>query len=262
MALLLALLLADAGRALALLQYIAGDYETAVSPRGEVISAQEWTEQAGFARDAAQEAPQIGAEIEKLAARIDAHAPPPDVVPVARELALLLSQKYRLSMLPPRAPDLRQGRALYRQACAACHGAMGTPATQRLELSTQPTAFASRAEIARLSPQRIYAAVTYGVPGTAMPSYADSIPEAQRWDLAYATLLFGHADRAERRRGEEILRKFPRRPDWLQLAVRSDDQLRRALGGSGMSEADREAVLTAIRSAWSERVEHVAGAPR
>src|SRR2546429_565386 len=54
--LLLALLaVADPGRALAMLEYVAADYANAVGPGGEVLSEQELREQAIFAREAAGE---------------------------------------------------------------------------------------------------------------------------------------------------------------------------------------------------------------
>lgn len=253
--LLLAAAPPEAARAHALLTYVAGDYAAAVGERGEVISPLELEEQRIFAGDAAGDLRAAGAEdlargTEGLMAKIAAVAGPGEVVPLARSLAERIAQRFRLSMLPRRPPELKRGRALYRQACAACHGAEGTPRVEHLELSTRPTAFASKPEVARLSPQRIYATVTFGVPGTAMPSFAEALDEDARWDLAYAALLFAHPA-AERRRGEELLRGLPRRPDWLQLAIRSDDQLRAGLAHSPFSPEDREAVISAVRASFA-----------
>jgi len=239
------------GRAVALLAYVAGDYAVAVGPAGEVISPDELTEQIGFVREAAQEVRASGgvdlaAELDALRKRIEARAPPPEVAGSAQRLGARIAQRFQLAVLPPRAPDLRRGKALYRQACAACHGADGTP--PGLELPTKPPAFASKEEVRRLSPQRIFAATTYGVPGTAMPSYGDALDEASRWDLSFYALTLAHTGGLEEARGRELLRKAPRTPDYLQLAVRSDDQLRTALSMSGLSAADREAVISAIRA--------------
>src|SRR5467141_3407553 len=160
-----------------------------------------------------------------------------------------IAQRFQLAMLPGRPPDLRRGRALYRQACAACHGADGTPRVEHLELPTRPTAFSSRQEVARLSPQRIFAAVSFGVPGTAMPSFSGAIDENTMWDVAFAALLFAHP-REEQVRGEAVARKLPRRPDWLQLAVRTDEQLRATLSHGPFPPQEREALISAIRSRW------------
>jgi high-affinity iron transporter len=268
LALLLAAAPAEAARAHSLLTYVAGDYAAAVGAGGEVISRLELEEQRIFAEDAAADLRAAGAKdlalsAERLGAKIASTAAPREVVPLAQALAARIAQRFRLSMLPRRAPDLKKGRALYRQACAACHGATGTPDVEHLELSTRPGAFASKQEVARLSPQRIYATVTFGVPGTAMPSFAEALDEDARWDLAYAALLFAHPPE-ERRRGEELLRTLPRRPDWLQLAIRSDDQLRQGLAHSPFSLEDREAVISAVRAAFAGAAEPVttAGASR
>ncbi|HZR09438.1 MAG TPA: c-type cytochrome [Myxococcales bacterium] len=251
LALLLAAAPAEAARAHSLLTYVAADYAAAVGPGGEVVSPLELDEQRIFAGDAARDLRAAGAAdlasgVEKVVAKIAAVAAPREVVPLAQALAAEIAQRFHLSMLPQRAPDLESGRALYRQACAACHGAAGTPHIEHLELSTRPLAFASRQEVARLSPQRIYATVTFGVPGTAMPSFGDALDEDARWDLAFAALLFAHPE-GERQRGEELLRTLPRRPDWLQLAIRSDDQLRAGLSHSPFAAEDREALISAVR---------------
>jgi high-affinity iron transporter len=251
LALLIAAAPAEAARAHSLLTYVAADYAAAVGPGGEIISPLELDEQRIFAGDAARDlrasgAADLASRAEKVMAKIAAVSAPGEVVPLAQALAAEIAQRFRLSMLPRRAPDLESGRALYRQACAACHGAAGTPQIEHLELPTRPLAFASRQEVARLSPQRIYATVTFGVPGTAMPSFEDALDEDARWDLAFAALLFAHPD-PERRRGEDLLRTLPRRPDWLQLAIRSDDQLRAGLSHSPFSAVDREALISAVR---------------
>jgi len=254
--LLLAAAPPEAARAYSLLSYVAGDYAMAVGPSGEVLSPQEFDEQRVFAADAARDlsasgATDLAAESERLGARIAVRALPREVVPAAHGLAERIAQRFQLAMLPRRAPDLRRGRAVYRQACAACHGADGTPRTEHLELPTRPLAFSSAQEIARLTPQRIFAAVNFGVPGTAMPSFGGAIDEDAIWDAAFVALLFGHPP-AARARGEELLRKLPRRPDWLQLAVHTDDQLRAALSHSPFSGEDREAVIAAIRSRFGD----------
>jgi mono/diheme cytochrome c family protein len=256
LALMLAVAPTEAARAYSMLAYVKGDYASAVGASGEVLSRQELDEQRLFAREAADDlraagAADLAAQVDQLAARVGQGAPPREVVPLAYELAARVAQRFQLALLPRRQPDLERGRTLYSRACAACHGSEGSPQVAALELSTTPTAFSSKQEIARLSPQRIFAAVNFGVPGTAMPSFAGAVDENAVWDVAYAVLLFARTA-AEIRRGEEIARTLPRRPDWLQLAVRTDEQLRATLAQSPFTPADREALLSAIRSAWSE----------
>lgn len=239
-----------AERALGMLTYVAGDYPSAVGASGQVLSREELDEQVLFAREAADDLRSLGAadlatEAAALSTRIESRESPVEVVVTARRLADRIEQRFALSLLPPREPHPAKG--LYVQACAACHGAKGAPA--RRDLSTMPPDLSSKEEVARLSPRRIFTAITYGVPGTAMPSYAEALSPEERWDLAWYVLTLAHADRAERRRGAQILARLPRRPDYLQLAVRTDEQLRKVLSGLRMSDADREAVLTACRDA-------------
>ena len=245
-----------AGRASALVSYVAGDYAVAVGPRGEMLSPEQLAEQGQFVREAAAElrassAEDLARELDQLAQRVDARAAPPEVIGRAQRIAARIAQRFDLAVLPRAQPDLRRGQRLYQQACAACHGQDGTPPpAERLPLPTRPVAFASKPDMSRLSPQRVFSAATWGVPGTAMPSFGDALTEGERWDLAFYALTLAHKGARERARGEELLRKVPRTPDYLQLAVRSDDQLRAALSRSDLSPADREAVLSAVRSAF------------
>ena len=266
LAVLLAVIPPDAARAYSLLSYVGGDYASAVGPRGEVISRQELDEQIAFATDAAEGLRVAGAadlakQADGLRSRIAVLAAPAEVMALARALAARVAARFKLAMIPERAPDLRRGNELYLQACAACHGADGSPRVGQLELTTQPTAFSSRQQVARLSPQRIFSAVSFGVPGTAMPSFSDAFDEAARWDLAFAVLLLPHPPE-ELRRGEELVRKLPRRPDWLQLAVRTDDQLRGSLQQSPFSAEDREAVIAAVRATFADAKVTTADASR
>jgi len=251
-----------AGRASALISYVAGDYAVAVGPRGEVLSPEELTEQGQFVREAAAElrasaAEDLAGELDHLAHQVEARAAPPEVIGRARRIAARIAQRFDLAVLPRAQPDLRRGQRLYRQACAACHGQDGRPPpAEQLPLPTRPVAFASKPDISRLSPQRVFSAATWGVPGTAMPSFGDALTEGERWDLAFYALTLAHTGARERARGEELLRKAPLTPDYLQLAVRSDDQLRAALSQSGLSPADREAVLSAVRSTFPTSSTH------
>ena len=247
------------GRALAFISYVSGDYGSAVGPRGEVLSPEELREQAEFTTEATAELRACGAAdladaAAELLRRIELRSAPAEVIRTAETLAARVGQRFHLARVPPEPPDVARGRVLYRRACAACHGAVGNPPSpEQLPLTTRPTAFALKDDVARLSPQRIFSAATYGVPGTAMPSFGDALPERELWDVAFYALTLARRDERERTRGRDLLRTAPRVPDYLQLAVRSDDQLRAALLRTGLSAADREAVLSALRAALTPR---------
>ncbi len=240
-------------RAVALLDYVAGDYARAVGPSGEILSQAEHQEQVGFVEDAAREVrADAGAAGEDLASRLDAlgrdvaaRAPPSSVTTRARAIREEIAQRFRVALLPTKLPALANGAQLYVQACAACHGLDGHPNLQ-LELSTKPSDFAVPAEIAQLAPQRVFSAVTYGVPKTAMPAYDESLDDAQRWDLAFYVLTLSHPKVAPG--GLNLARAALLPTGYRELAVQSDEQLQQKLAAAGVSAASQAQAIAALRA--------------
>jgi len=244
-------------RAVALLDYVAGDYPRAVGPSGELLSPDEHAEQQNFVSEAAQElrdeaGPQgadLAERLDALRARIEARAPPPEVTAQARAVRDEIAQRFRVALLPPRPPDLARGAQLYAQACAACHGAGGhAPPKEQLELSTQPPSFAAPDEVRGSSPQRIFSAATYGVPGTAMPGYEEALDDAARWDLAYFVLSLAHPAPADAQRGLRLARAALLPTDYRELATQPDEALLARLAAAGLSPRDQEQALGALRA--------------
>lgn len=99
---------------------------------------------------------------------------------------------------PPTAELLERGRALYGQAqCADCHGAGGKgdgPSADRLEddwgFEIRPADFTRGQFKGGGSVTDIYRAMTTGLDGTPMPSFADSMTDAERWAISYYVLSF------------------------------------------------------------------------
>jgi high-affinity iron transporter len=83
------------------------------------------------------------------------------------------------------------GRRLYLQYCALCHGkrADGRGA-RRQGLATSPRDFSDPAWRKGASPRAVYHAVREGVRGTPMPSWK-SLSEAEAWDLVAYVLSVG-----------------------------------------------------------------------
>ena len=240
-------------RAVALLDYVAGDYARAVGPSGELLSAAEHQEQVGFVEDAAREVrADAGAAGEDLASRLDAlrgqvaaRAAPPLVMARAKAIRDEIAQRFQVALLPTRPPDLARGALLYAQACAACHGADGHP-NQLLELSTKPPDFVSPGDTAQLTPQRIFSATTYGVPKTAMPAYDDALDDAQRWDLAFFVLTLAHPQAVPG--GADLARAALLPTGYRELSVESDEQLARKLAAAGVSAGGQAQALAALRA--------------
>ena len=76
------------------------------------------------------------------------------------------------------------GKVLYNQLCAFCHGADGradTPVGRILE--PRPRRFADPVEMARLTDDQMHKSIKEGVPGTAMAPWGERLTEPQIGDL-------------------------------------------------------------------------------
>jgi high-affinity iron transporter len=246
----------DLRRAVALLDYVAGDYVRAVGPHGEVLSPSEFEEQRGFVEDAARDVrngagpagEQIATRLDALARSIEGKAAPSEVTQTARALRDEIAQRFRVAILPAAPPDLAHGATLYAQSCAACHGADGhPPPPEVLQLSTKPVAFADPAEVAQLSAQRAFAGITYGVPKTTMPSFEDAYDDAARWDLAYYVLSLAHPA-GDRARGLRLARAALVGAGYRELAAQSDEQILAQLARAGVKGPDQAEALSALRA--------------
>jgi high-affinity iron transporter len=234
----------DAQRLVALLDYVAADYGGAVQD-GRVVSADEYAEQAHFIADARQIAHELLRsaddpllrQVDAVAAHVAAKAPAEQVAAACRAAREAAMVRFALPTAPLSRPRLDRARSLYAQGCAACHGEAGdarTPAAARLDPA--PADFTDAARLDGLSPFRAYNAVTFGVPGTAMPSY-EGLGADERWDLAFYVFRLGHQKTPPARAPSLPL---------ADLSTRSDAELRAALKGGG--EPSPEAALAYLRA--------------
>jgi high-affinity iron transporter len=229
----------DAHRLVALLDYVAGDYPRAVQ-NGVVVIPAEYDEQLHFAAEArnmatalAPTAPAPADGLLTLVAEVDARvraradaAIVASACRAARDEAVAL---FRLRTMPTRRPSLAGAEQLYAVACATCHGASGDADTERARaLDPAPPPFRDPARRADLSPFRAYNALTFGVRGTAMPSF-DGLSPAERWDLAFYVLRLGHA--GEPARG-------PVTVTLADMATRSDREMKEALRREDPTDPD------------------------
>lgn len=236
----------DAHRLVALLDYVAGDYPRAVQ-NGVVVSADEYDEQVHFADEArtmaAALAPTAPAPADGLStlvadvdARVRARADAPLVAGACRAARDEAVALFRLRTMPTRRPSLAGAEQLYAASCAVCHGPTGDADTERARaLDPAPPRFRDPARRADLSPFRAYNALTFGVPGTAMPSF-DGLSPAERWDLAFYVLRLGHA--GEPARG-------PVAVTLADMATRTDHEMKDVLRRE--VPADPEGALAWVR---------------
>lgn len=87
------------------------------------------------------------------------------------------------SGVTPSAPSPQTPRALFVQLCAACHGERGDgKGTTALEKPAR--SFLSGGFSYGNTPEALLRTITFGIPGTPMPSFASALGEAQRKALA------------------------------------------------------------------------------
>jgi high-affinity iron transporter len=149
--------------------------------------------------------------------------------------------RFGLRTTPAERPSLERAQRLYGEGCAPCHGARGDANTDRArELDPHPASFRDPERLGGLAPYRVYNALTFGVPGTAMASF-DSLSPSDRWSLAFYVFRLGHEGEAARP---------PVAMPLADLAIRTDRELTdalRAMGhpdpAGGLVHARREAAF-------------------
>ena len=95
---------------------------------------------------------------------------------------------------PKKTPELvAQGKSLFEQNCAACHGSNGNgKGPAGAALTPAPSDFAeplSKWPNTKGVPQKIFAVVSKGIPNSAMVKW-DQLPEKDRWALVYYVMSF------------------------------------------------------------------------
>lgn len=112
-------------------------------------------------------------------------AAPVIVIPIVPEFA-------RLTRMPFRIDDQRvaSGREIYLNNCATCHGATGKgDGPSAPNLNPKPINFTVHVPLH--TDGELYWWVTNGIPGSAMPSWAKSLTDQQRWEvIAYLRRTF------------------------------------------------------------------------
>jgi S1-C subfamily serine protease/mono/diheme cytochrome c family protein len=193
----------DGQRLVFLLEYVGTDYGAAVRD-GKVVNELEYGEVLRFTRDLRQQYGALGrashrvaSGLERMERLITDRAPAHAVWTLTHRLVPKVARTARAVVRPVATPNLASGRRLWANDCALCHGGAGAgDGWAAPDMNPPPTAFRGDF-LDRLSPRQIYDAVTLGVPGTAMPSFADAYTNAQRWDVAFfaMTLRVGFTPR-------------------------------------------------------------------
>jgi len=174
------------GQLVALVQDIREDYYEA-SEVGTAQAHRHVTESADAVVALARgepEAADLVAPLEQFRADVRRQVQPPRIAAQANALVTRLAVQRRIATSPPQPPNLHRASMLYGAICAACHGAAGRDGNAAAFMSPRPTDLVADGNINPLSPFRVFEAITYGMAGTAMPSF-ELVPENDRWSLAF-----------------------------------------------------------------------------
>ncbi len=242
-------------RLVGILQYLEADYPAAVES-GDPFELEEQrafiAEAVSAARELGHEAAPYVARLEALKARIDQGADPQGVSRQCSELIEELVLEGGLARSPRRPPDLERGRALYAVSCAPCHGEKGDgQSAVSASMNPKPANFLDDGAMDALTPYKAFNTISFGVTGTAMPSFS-TLDEDDRWALAFYVFT---------------LRRPPcdgpaRHSTLEELATSTDVQLAERYGADALSclrhevpEPDEERALLSARESVERAIE-------
>lgn len=222
-----------------LLQYLATDYDRAVQ-NGQVVDSLEYGEMQRFARDAAKiyqsstaTQQQTLNKLRQLEQLIAARATPPQIRKICEETTAILIEEKNLSVFPQHTPNLAYGSDLFLENCAPCHGVLGAGDGPSADtLNPKPRDFTAPERMSLRTPFQFYQAITFGVEGTAMPSFAEAFAPRQRWNLAFYLMTL-------RRDFQPDAPATPQKLTLQQLATKNNVELQTLLSSrQGLPHAD------------------------
>ena len=191
--------LASARRVVAAASLAAKEYALGVTPAGgQIVQPEEVDEAKLFIQQAQFDVPSLptaarvaaGEALTRLGGMLDRLAPPDSVRLavdhlVSRVTAAAGGPKV-IEQLPARAPSLERGAVVFRERCAECHGESGRgdgPKARQLK-GPPPANLTDPATMGGTTQLEIFRRIAIGVPGTAMPEFADDISVEDRWAVA------------------------------------------------------------------------------
>jgi len=121
--------------------------------------------------------------LDSIIAAVAQRVPPSQLKALEQRFANALGSEAALE-LPKRSVNLVEGRQLYEQSCASCHGMAGVgngPASKGM--NPKPPAIGERVTMHDVSPATMFRILSVGVAGTPMAGFANALPAEQRWNI-------------------------------------------------------------------------------
>lgn len=252
----------EARRLVALLDYLGSDYKNAVQD-GKVVSQDEFQEMLEFADRSlellvqlkkAQQGDKAGVEqdLKTLARHVENKADARTIIALSQRAKEKILAAYQIIPYPRRSPSLANGKKLYLENCAQCHGETGKgDGSGRESMNPKtplPANFTDRERIGGLSPFKVFNTASFGIEGTAMASFA-ALSEEQRWQVAFYIFTLRFPPEAARL-GGTLAQSKSLPADLLTvatLATSSDDQLLEKLKSYTDQETEAFNLLAYLR---------------
>jgi len=245
-------------RVLSLVDYIGGDYKNAVQG-GKVINEEEYNEMLEFSADSlrlfgelrSSSGDKEGIELDliKLRKKIGDKSSTKEIESITGSIKNKIISTYGILTYPKNHPSFKVGRDLYERNCAQCHGILGAgngPVAPNF--NPPPTNFTNGSTVGGLSPFKVYNTMSFGIEGTAMPSFTQ-LSEDDKWNIAFyvLSLRFSQKDSKE---GGKIF-KSTNIPDSIKepktLSSLSDDELSDRLKPNIGNNSDLPMVFAYLR---------------
>lgn len=249
----------EAKRILSLVDYIGGDYKNAVQ-EGRIVNEEEYKEMQEFSSEALSlfvelkssggDKAGIEADLVELKSKIEDKSSVEDIEFISKELKKALISAYSLATYPKNHPSFQAGKELYANNCARCHGVFGAgngPLSSNL--NPPPTNFTDGTSAGGLSPFKVYNTMSFGIQGTAMPSFP-KLSEDDKWNLAFYMNSL-RADQKDAEQGSSIFNKTvgisPAIKDFKNLATLTDEEIIKEITPYLDSEEDIAKVVAFLR---------------
>jgi high-affinity iron transporter len=230
----------QAKKLVALLDYVGSDYKNAVKD-GQILNQDEYNEMQEFAKRGLElfnqlkesdKADKAGVEtaVKQLAVYVEQKADPKVVFDLAKTTKDKLLSAYQIVPHPRGLPALADGKSVYNDNCAQCHGAAGKgDGAGRASMNPKtplPANFTDPERIGGLSPFKAFNTTSFGVEGTAMASFS-ALSDEQRWQVAFYIFSLRFSEDSAKN-GAKLAQGKNLPPDLLSiasLATSSDDDL-------------------------------------
>lgn len=190
----------DPQRLFSLIDYIGGDYQSAVS-KGKIINNDEYNEMLDFSESAVAISGTLEItnddlirKITRLNKKINAKASVQEVKNITAEIKKDLLSGFNIVINPSSMPSISNGSVLFARNCTACHGERGNgKGILAANLTPEPTNFKSLDISLAMSPLKIYNTLNFGIKDTAMPAFI-TLTDKEKWDVAFYVLSIGFPD--------------------------------------------------------------------